>query len=661
MMAQRNATFKPLSLAQHFEAPDDFVGQFGWVCGYSADVGFLDDALERFTRCTRAQRAYQGRVSIALMLDQSNAQITPIEVPGVLHLPISGRPQFKLLHAKVAILGFHHETDARQWRLRLIVSTGNWTRQTLEKSLDLVWCVDLDSQELNTGDDLVIQASADVRAAWQMIDWLRKKCDTRILRVNSDSHEASERVEKWIKRVSRIGKGGDPHFFDNRSKSLLDALPAMIERHGSKSSRNYLAMGSGFYETSDDTGKIPSVLKRIVDRLKHEELLTRNPDINIFVNPKGCQAVAGSSTAIRNAGWTIREARTPDYFGVAFRSLHAKFIFGAIERDNSTRCNSVWLYLGSGNLTGPGFSNKMGHQHGNLEAGVVLTPKSLRWCSGKGVAPESVVTNLLPIQWDASVCETTGSLAVGSDMPDPVVLYSAAPVAGLFWKAEENGCWLQDEETDNEPYDVLNESEQVCDFEPDRGFLWRGTRPRQALVRWRVDENELQAWVPVMDEYGRIAATILPRIDIEEAWSQLDNFPMPPDDEDLPDERTDGEPFDVGVEQRKTGIGTATYPIRQVMQLIENIAAKQTSVQRVDWKTWCTRLEQCLIQATEDSVLKEFLELKLDPLSPLMHAPFRPDFAVNSESLEGRRYEKSIKRVKVAWGVNRLGKQGDLG
>ena len=58
-------------------------------------------------------------------------------------------------------------------------------------------------------------------------------------------------------------------------------------------------------------------------------------------------------------------------------------------------------------------------------------------------------------------------------------------------------------------------------------------KPRQVQLRWCVAGEERQAWVPVIDEFGRIAATILPRIDIEEAWSQLANFPMPPDDEEL--------------------------------------------------------------------------------------------------------------------------------
>ena len=87
-------------------------------------------------------------------------------------------------------------------------------------------------------------------------------------------------------------------------------------------------MGSGFYESSDSNNKIPSVLKNIVDKLQEAELLTRQPEIDVFVNPKACQAVANSVPSFNHAGWKVREAGQPEYFK-ASRSLHAKFIFSA--------------------------------------------------------------------------------------------------------------------------------------------------------------------------------------------------------------------------------------------------------------------------------------------------------------------------------------------
>lgn len=666
-MSKQDSSFKPLSLAQHFEAPDDFVGCFGWLCGYSADSGFLEDAVERFMQRTRAQRASSGSIAMALMLDSSNQQISPIDVPGVLHLPIKTIPQpFLLLHAKVALLGFRHTPDDGQWRLRLIVSTGNWTRGTLEDSLDLAWRIELSNDDLKARGDGVPQACADIRAAWHMLDWLRNHFDVRALtakppaRSDSESINSGRRFEQWVEKAIKVGREITPQFLDNRNDSLLKQLPKQVREHGSQTARNYLGMGSGFYESSNDPNKIPSVLTSIVDNLQKAELLTRQPEIDVFVNPLGCQAVATAAETIKVARWKVRDAGIPDYLKKEpSRTLHAKFIFSANHRDNSNLCNSAWLYLGSGNLTGPGFAKKMSPQLGNLEAGILFVPYSLQWEAGRGVPPDHVVTNVLPLQWETDFSQTPGSLEAGEDMPDPELRYSAAPVAYFFWMVEENVGWLRVIEEFTESVDVLDENGRPCHRDSIRGFQWLGTQPRQVQLRWLVDEQEQKAWVPVLDEFGRVAATILPRIDIEEAWGQLANFPMPPDDEEL---RPDGddEPV-VGAAQPSSGASaTASYPVRQVMQLIENIAAKQTSVSQADWATWCTRFEQCLIQAAGSNVLEEFSQLGLNPLSPLRCPPFRPDFAVTDETPEGLRYEEALKRVESAWNVAELTKFGDL-
>jgi hypothetical protein len=659
-MSKPDPTFKPPSLAQHFEAPDDFIGCFGWMCGYSADSGFLDNALERFTRRKDTQRAYEGRIAIALMLDPSNPQITPVEVPAVIHLPMNDEPPFRLLHAKVALLGFRHLSDARQWRLRLIISTGNWTRQTLEESLDLAWRIDLSDQDLKSQDDSVLQSSADLGAAWGMLEWLRERFDFRVLSACPPDREGFESestvVEKWIKRAIKLGMGFTPRFFDNRGTSLLSQLPPLVRKHGSQLARNYVGMGSGFYESSD-SNRIPSVIKLVVDKLHETELLTRQPEIDVFVNPQACQAVANSVPSFNRAGWRVREAGQPEYFK-APRSLHAKFIFSANYRENSDHCNSAWLYLGSGNLTGPGFASQMASESGNLEVGVVFTPESLRWRPAKGIPPESVLTNLLPLQWETDFSQNPGGLVAGSDMPDPDTQYSAAPVAYFFWIVEADISWLRTDQEISQAFDLLDAAENVCERNPVKGFPWAGTRPRQVLLRWSVGSQERQAWVPVIDEFGRIAATILPRLDIEEAWGQLANFPMPPDEEEL---LADGDTKSTDdTAQQGSGASTsASYPVRQMMQFVENIAAKQISVSKADWVTWCTRLEQCLIQAADSKVLEEFLHLNLNPLSPLWHGPFRPAYASNTETAEGLRYESVLKRVEVDWNVAGLSRFGD--
>jgi hypothetical protein len=551
-------------------------------------------------------------------------------------------------------------SDARQWRLRLIVSTGNWTRQTLEESLDLAWHIDLSDQDLKSDDSVVPQACADLRAAWGMLRWLRGHFDLRVLNARAPGRQDLESeltsVERWIGKAIKLGTGFSPRFFDNRGTSLLTQLPELVRKHTSQSARNYLGLGSGFYESSDSHNKIPSVLRNIVDTLQAAELLTRRPDIDIFVNPKACQGVANCVPAFNHEGWKVRDAGQPEYFKHP-RALHAKFIFSANQRENSDLCNSAWLYLGSGNLTGPGFANKMAPQSGNLEAGVVFAPDSLKWRPAKGIPPESVLTNLLPLQWDTDFSQRPEDLEAGSDMPDPETQFSAAPVAYFFWIVEDEIAWLGTSEDITEPFDLLDDAEHVCPPNQSKGFQWPGTRPRQVRVRWSVGAQEQQAWVPVIDEFGRIAATILPRLDIEEAWGQLANFPMPPEEEEL---LADGNTqFHDGSNQQGSASLTTNYPVRQMMQLIENIAAKQISVSKADWTTWCTRLEQCLIQAAGSKVLEEFLHLSLNPLSPLWHVPFRPAFAINTESSEGLRYESVLIRVEDAWNIAGLRRFGD--
>ena len=178
-------------------------------------------------------------------------------------------------------------------------------------------------------------------------------------------------VEAWVENATTPAKRVRPRFFDNRRTSLLAQLPELVQEHASSSARNYLAMGSGFYESPTETNTIPSVLANIVRRLQDTDLLTGPGDRRVRKST-GVSGRGNLRVLLLCEGWAVRPPGKPDYFKGS-RSLHAKFLFSAIERENSDLCNSAWLYLGSGNLTGPGFVNPMSAQGGNLEAGVVFT------------------------------------------------------------------------------------------------------------------------------------------------------------------------------------------------------------------------------------------------------------------------------------------------
>lgn len=661
-MNRKNTAHTPLSLAQQFDAPDDYIGCFGWLLGYSADAAFLDDALERFTRLTHPQRAHQGRIALAVFLDPGNPQISLLDAPGAAHLPIkdSRHKPFRLLHAKVALLGFKHHDDPAKWTLRLLVSTGNWTRQTVEESLDLAWRIDIGDESLSQPDDETRRDCADIRAAWALITWVRELFDSTLLNVSQTGHpnesaNAQAKVTEWVSRSEKCARG-TPRFFDNRKGSLLAQLPGKIMAHSTSVKRNYLALGSGFYESSENRKEAPEIPLKIIKALRDNGLLTENPGIDLYVNPNACQSVASAIKALQELSITTRPAVAPEsIFGKnPKRSLHAKFLFSANSRENSDTCNSAWIYLGSGNLTHPGFATRAGTDSGNLEAGVVFSPPTLYWCADKGSPDRGVITDLLPIQWEYEAGSGTPLLeGAGGEPPDTV--YLAPPVACLFWHEAEGrrelrpSIWPCD-------IQVLNAAGVSCPCS-ESGFLWRESLPRVVDIRWQTDDGFLTAQIPVIDQYGRIAATELSALKIDEAWWQLAAFPLLAEEDEEPSEVSERD----HASYTQTGSAeVAGYPIRRMMHLVESIAAKQIEIAEEDWSLWCNRLEQALGQACQSDDVRYFCtELKINPLSPLRHPSFRPPFAETEDSAPGKLYDETLTRVEICWQVNELDSLGD--
>ncbi|BAL23463.1 hypothetical protein [Azoarcus sp. KH32C] len=668
-----DGTLGPLSLIQHFDAPTEYRGAFGWMCGYSADPAFLNEAMERFTRETVGQRAHRGQVSLALLLDPGCPAIGPVEVPGLAHLPLQGpaQPPFRLLHAKVALLGFRHESGDGRWRLRLIVSTGNWTRQTVEESLDLAWCIEVSSDEVDpdysADNEDVQQRCADVKAAWSMLEFLHSLFDLRLLDAGQELLCRETVVTRaalagWVARCAACA-GQQPRFVDNRHQALLEQLVPRVQGLAGGRRRNYLAMGSGFFEgaSAPPSGAVPAVLKAIVERLRLAGLLSKtSTEIDVFVNPAACQAVAGAGTvaAMLDEGWSVRPAaRMETVFGPhSQRSLHAKFIFSACSQDNSAACNSAWVYLGSGNLTEPGLCNTMSPYGGNLEAGVIFAPEGLEWNQQAKRDPRNVVTNLLPLQWDIKFAPNA-VLGVGAAMPLAGDAFLAPPVAWLTWIPAEIGGVLQAAAPLEPDVSVLDVSGNPYARVPE-GFRWLGHKPRQVRLCWQHAGRARECLVPVMDEFGRLAATELEALDFDEAWWALVGFPAAPnEDAAAPDDAESNDPAAGGGTASSGGV--TGYPVRQMMELIENIAAKQTTIARADWPAWCARLEQTLAQIADSPVVTYFQTLDLNPLSPLRIAAFRPDFAeAQTKSEESRAYESVLDRVEEKWNTGDLSSIG---
>jgi hypothetical protein len=293
---------------------------------------------------------------------------------------------------------------------------------------------------------------------------------------------------------------------------------------------------------------------------------------------------------------------------------------------------------------------------GNLEAGVVFAPQGLFWYPEKVDDPTSVISYRLPVQWKTTI-DDIAVLSPGQDMPELNDDFVAAPVAWLQWKINRGaGGWLESPDgNDGISFDVFY-GDKPCIRKAEL-FLWPSEQPRQVDVRWEDAGVVHRAFVAVRDEYGRFASGKLPNLNHTDAWLQLASFPMPPEEEDVGagdiGSMADGVPSGSWSDQPD-----ASYPIREMMSLLEKIADKQTSVAEADWLTWITRLEQTLVQMTECSVLTAFKSLGINPLSVLIRPEFRPDYAEDMSTDEGSRYESALKRVVEKWEV---GTMEDLG
>jgi hypothetical protein len=190
----------------------------------------------------------------------------------------------------------------------------------------------------------------------------------------------------------------------------------------------------------------------------------------------------------------------------------------------------------------------------------------------------------------------------------------------------------------------------------DGDFIWQGERPRQVSVRWTgEDGTKHEGLLPVLDEFGRVAATGLSSLDLDEVAWQLAHFPSTPDDEGTDRDGTPDDP-PAGAQQPlpRTEPLRGDYAIRQMMELVENIATRQTAVVKTDWFAWCNRLEQTLIRASASPGVQSFITLKINPLSPLHAAPFRPEFAETDDTEEGTRYLAALRRIEKMWAVDGL-------
>ena len=227
---------------------------------------------------------------------------------------------------------------------------------------------------------------------------------------------------------------------------------------------------------------------------------------------------------------------------------------------------------------------------------------------------------------------------------------------------------------------VLDTEGKPCTRDEAGRFSWPGGQP--PVVAVRVDDGPV-TFVPVLDPYGRLAALELDPIGIDDAIDMLLRFPESAA-LDEPESGAGGDPEgEDGLGRDELGAADALSTAdadrtstvrtrdeaRRLMRLIEAIADRQTLVHEVDWPVWCVRLESVLSQlalpanpatnpaakavpAMIDASVAFARLVGVNPLAPLRHGPFRPDFALEGDP--AALLDRTLDAVEARWGVAEL-------
>lgn len=589
------------SLLSLFMPPKGHFGDFGLFCGFTASAPVLD-------RMRRSFSAETTRPVLAAFLHPTTAAVT--DVPGLAWIWMRPDPArgYELLHAKVAILGFR-ASEGAGYVIRLAVTTGNWTADPLTGSIDLFWSLDLDTAQPDA------QAVADLQAAWALFDWLRARGDCGLIEQSYDGRRPDALLTERIAALPTSDL--QPRFIDSRREALL---PQVVDRLASTNPSNRLIIGSGYYDSDSSDETVPERLRQtLISRAR----LDPTAKAELVLNPDACQGLAQSAPRLAAAGWRFRRPVSALHSGIDTK-LHAKFVLLASGSGNDP-CTGR-LYLGSGNMTPPGFE-RAASQGGNLEAGVVIDlPPGLQWRRDG----RNGILRRLPIGGAEDVVLT--ELQGGPDFERPEEPEALPEVAWLIW---EDGLLRA-------PADqavVIIGPEGVALTTP---CPWPGEAPAfVTLVKgaWRL---------PVIA--GGVLVVPRPRdLTVEDVLAGLSGFPEPVE-RDAPGDGDPGAEPELGAADTAAVAPPATYAIRRMMGLLVPLTEVQAKADARDWPRWCRELRDslCALTGPEAPMLEFFRQAGVDPLPVVLDPQFLPDGA------EPEPLHSALRDVASFWGLAAL-------
>ncbi len=672
-----NKTMNP-SLLGLFSPPDGSpLGVFGLMCALSADTSFMESVLENFTGKGALSRRYSRHCALALFLDPEHSQLTGL--PGLawghplVETQLASKiKKAKMMHAKVALLGFGKAARGRPDYYRLIVFTGNWTREAVNNSLNLVWLCDYDGTSRHGQD----QEAADLFEAakfWEALLGLGKddnKHRPGYYRLSEEVHSKATGFCNELLDLIGKPKTPAPRFFSNLQEARIkdpEALKKTIFKRNSiggqliqripgseKKPPNFICCGSGFFEQAGAEPKEPEVLSQLVKVLQKKGALTDPPEYKYLIINKATSGAAGYWLK-KNKGeitWEIYKPSRPenvDTDNYVEASLHSKFVY--IADYNNKKYKSGLLYLGSANLSKQGFANEPGPK-GNVEAGVFLKvnePLSERaLCKRLGIYDgEELNSADIPDKIDLKDEQNEA----GRHKPPP-----APPISSCNWKRETLVLnWVDAADSWREL--------RLCGLTiaANQKELVLSTRPNFSveLTACTTQGKKKQWWIPVFVEEGDFCFPLRYKKKPDDMLKSLLGFPdVYPEDEDETEETSeppigepppkppgpsgnDGPQGDLSNERA----ALSALPLHLTTSLIETIAQKNQALAPGQMPDWVAHLRRVLLEELDEDTVEKIKSLNIHFLRLLIR---EPGFAPKEASGQ---YRKLIRDLEKKWGL----------
>lgn len=633
-------------------------GVFGLLCALSGDSAFIERVMHSFTGLSAPQRERSGRLSMALFLDASHPRLEGI--PGLAWgYPTAGPRAAKMLHAKVALLGFGGATHGEVEYVRLIVFTGNWTTEAVNGQINLAWYCDYDL----SGQTLASQEASDMHAALAFWRALLGSMDGRdgYFRMPGPGRESIDGFLTFVSGAippSRLL----PRFMSTISGRRTEKVgifragsigAQVLLRFGrSRHTRNFLCCGSGFFEKPGPSPAEPSVLKQLTSVLRNGKFgLTRNlrrENKHLIVNPDTSGA---AGVWLRDGDGRRHWSYYRPHNALSPKSvLHAKYILLANVSEIHERMTHGILYLGSANLSVQGFTLLPG-QRGNIEVGIVQelrgSPEMDDLYARLGIRRTSLSGQSVP----KGPKDETAELGGMECPPLP-------PIDHLFYD-RVRGLLTIVPSAAADSWSVMSIG-GVPVASSSTSFSFPNGSPGIALKVIAKRKTILQSWlVPVFQEPVPGSAALfatpppLPQR-MDSILSLIADFPeeLPEVDDTDPDTRdpeagggavaagtTRGARDDLQEER----VRMADYPLHMATSLVEAIADKNQTITASAFPDWVARLRQLLLTDMDPGTTDKMRSVGTDFMKPLRDVR---GFSPNTPSVE---YEKLVDEIRVSW------------